>query len=397
MRTPSRTAFLGVALALAALLFASAARAGSPVSLPATASVVPLTPIWRDLGAFLGGSWVRPKADCPARRSVQADLAPRGPQTVTVFSTFWVGLEPFGDTKISKCDSHLQIASPDGEVIYSDSGSFQIDGGSFFALVRVLPRRQQLLRMDWSMGASGGSIEFKILDFSAGRPVEMLALSGGDDPGVFKWTVLPDYRLQIAAAEYPAHFADYADARADETKMTIEIAFDPSTHVPSVIPTGPDAAAQVRFFQGLEAEIQPAAAPAPSAAMGRAANPVTPETTCVEAQTAVDPAFIVNIMVMNIAGENDGSVSMNADWLDRFVGDDPSGNEGVQSAIGLNRATASIGFGNDTTAADIAGPFDRAEGPAHMLLPMVQAECAANPTLPLLTVVQAVLRGAGYD
>ena len=137
---------------------------------------------------------------------------------------------------------------------------------------------------------------------------------------------------------------------------------------------------------------------APSAAMAQPyGDPVTPETTCADAQTAVDPAFIVNIMVMNIAGENDGSVSMNADWLDRFVGDDPSGNEGVQSAIGLNRATASIGFGNQETEADITGPFDRAEGPAHALLPTVQAECAANPTLPLLTVVQAVLRGAGYD
>ena len=126
-------------------------------------------------------------------------------------------------------------------------------------------------------------------------------------------------------------------------------------------------------------------------------DPVTPETTCAEAQMAVNPAFIANIMVLTIGGESGGSVSMNADWLDRFVGDDSSGNEGVQSAIGLNRATASIGFGNQETEADITGPFDRAEGPAHMLLPTVQADCVANPDVALLTVMKTVLTNAGYD
>jgi predicted outer membrane repeat protein len=128
---------------------------------------------------------------------------------------------------------------------------------------------------------------------------------------------------------------------------------------------------------------------------GASAQPVTPATDCAAIAT-VNPRFLANVMMMAIQQRSnfiDGYVA----FLNEFAYSDRSGDQGVEAAEQLHRATASIGGGGESTSeAERIDRANRAGAEAASLMPTLTGACAANPGQPLLYVVQVVLYRAGY-
>jgi hypothetical protein len=86
------------------------------------------------------------------------------------------------------------------------------------------------------------------------------------------------------------------------------------------------------------------------------AQPVTDATTCREAFTTVNAEFLGNIMMMRIRASMRGAIGSSvrgyADWLNRFVSINRTGDAGVHAAEGLDRAWSTIGRADTTSEAE---------------------------------------------
>lgn len=172
-----------------------------------------------------------PPTSCEPK-ATSANLGDNGPYSVTVAQQLVT----------DRCAAtRIEIADVHGRVLLRKATEADWRTGVEYALGSVTPSHQQLLITEWSMGASDGSVVFKVVDLSKGKPEELLVLETRASGG-FSWRI-ENRALLVTAGIYPDDNPRYTPAlletirdregevgiRSRTQQATVRVVFDPAS------------------------------------------------------------------------------------------------------------------------------------------------------------------------